>query len=60
VLKIDKPCSLKWIHAMIKDMNGNMPIESFKNALQPLLSTSMFGTLYIYIQLLGIFGRNHL
>ncbi len=34
---------------MIKDMNGDMPTESFKNALQPQPSTSMFGTLSIYI-----------
>lgn len=56
--KIDKPCSLEWIHAMIKDMNGDMPMETFNNALQPQPSTSMFGTLYIY--LLGIFGGSQL
>jgi hypothetical protein len=68
VLKIEKPCSLEWTHAMIKDMNGDMPMESFKNALQPQPSTSMFGTLYIYIYiflflflfLFGIFGASHL
>jgi hypothetical protein len=49
VLKIEKPCSLDKIHAMIKDMNGDMPMETFKNALQPQPSISMFGTLYIYI-----------
>jgi hypothetical protein len=40
---------------MIKDMNGDMPMESFENALQPQPSTSMFGTLYIYIIYLFIY-----
>jgi len=51
VLKIEKPCSLEWTHAMIKDMTRDMPMESFKNALQPQPSTSMFGTLSIFFSL---------